>query len=86
YSLQRMKWNVGKIEKEALRKERIAEVQLPLIQQAKKVLEEQAIRYVGETYPELKDLYTQRHLLSQKERQVLVQMKLWNEESGTVYD
>ncbi|WP_242449332.1 hypothetical protein, partial [Bacillus thuringiensis] len=26
YSLQRMKWNVGKIEKEALRKERIAEV------------------------------------------------------------
>ncbi|WP_142390328.1 hypothetical protein, partial [Bacillus thuringiensis] len=86
YSLQRMKWNVGKIEKEALRKERIAEVQLPLIQQAKKVLEEQAIRYVGETYPELKDLYTHRHLLSQKERQVLVQMKLWNEESGTVYD
>ncbi|MGR5978691.1 hypothetical protein ACT7DJ_12980 [Bacillus cereus] len=66
YSLQRMKWNVGKIEKEALRKERIAEVQLPLIQQAKKVLEEQAIRYVGETYPELKDLYTNRHLLSQK--------------------
>ncbi|MEK4678063.1 MobQ family relaxase [Bacillus sp. FSL K6-2944] len=86
YSLQRMKWNVEKIEKEALRKERIAEVQLPRIQQAKKVLEEQAIRYVGETYPELKDLYTNRHLLSQKERQVLVQMKLWNEESGTVYD
>ncbi|MEK4678197.1 Mobilization protein, partial [Bacillus sp. FSL K6-2944] len=45
-----------------------------------------AIRYVGETYPELKDLYTNRHLLSQKERQVLVQMKQWNEESGTVYD
>ncbi|OOR74895.1 Mobilization protein [Bacillus cereus] len=86
YSLQRMKWNVEKIEKEALRKERIAEVQLPRIQQAKKVLEEQAIRYVGETYPELKDLYTNRHLLSQKERQVLVQMKQWNEESGTVYD
>ncbi|MBU4643181.1 Mobilization protein, partial [Bacillus toyonensis] len=86
YSLQRMKWNVEKIEKEALRKERIAEVQLPLIQQAKKVLEEQAIRYVGETYPELKDLYTNRHLLSQKERRVLVHMKMWNEESGTVYD
>ncbi|KXY35537.1 MobQ family relaxase [Bacillus sp. FSL K6-0067] len=86
YSLQRMKWNVEKLEKEALRKERITNVQLPLFQQAKKVLEEQAIRYVGETYAGLKDIYTYSHLLSMDERKVFVHMKEWNEESGTVYD
>ncbi|MCQ6386446.1 hypothetical protein NPM13_33370, partial [Bacillus cereus] len=48
YCLQRLKWIVEKIEKEALRKDRIAEVQLPRNLQPKKVLEEQAIRYVGE--------------------------------------
>ncbi|MCI0767273.1 MobQ family relaxase [Bacillus sp. TL12] len=86
YSLQQMKWNVEKLEKEALRKERIVNVQLPLFQQAKKVLEEQAIRYVGETYTELKDIYIHSHLLSMEERKVFVHMKEWNEECGTVYD
>lgn len=85
YALQKVKWNMEKVQRQISKQEKIENVVLPTLLQAKQVLEEQAIRYVEKTY-NYKDLYVYSHLLDEQERKLMVQIKDWNESTGSVYD